>query len=279
MDENTDTSLSFLEPLDGGKQITIFRNEIKEIQISPTVIDPEFSDCVVIIPEKIEKLFKSVEKIKFIYRIEMQEYIRINLPKTGKEFNIFIEYFEKFTFPIVSPSNLIFIVGRNAYIANEKNKMMREYKKSVENGTKYRDEGVHKEMRAKYFQYQIEKGINFIYIESGEELHSAIRNISILLQKNRRYLPRVRSYNKEDKKDLMKMVLGRIPGISENILSCLCEKYETIRHLRKALVEEIEVVKNLRIHNEDNTSQRILGDKICNKLKKAFLSSNNQDVI
>lgn len=277
MDENTDTSLSFLEPLSNSKHIPC--ESVAVIPISPTIIDPDFINCILSIPKKIENLFCKIEKINFVYKIVSVDFISITYTTKVGKFDIFVDYFENFNFPEDAPSNIIFIIGRQNYCCNEKNLNTRKYKNSVLNGSVHSQTSIYKELRQKYLKYQIDKNINIVYIENSADLHNFIKNISVIAQKDKKYFPKVKSYVKDKKQELMMGLLKQISGISESVARCLCEEYKDLRNLRRKLIVEEFMMRELIIYDENRVNKRVLGEKIVNKLKRAFLSENGNEKV
>lgn len=273
MDSNTDTSLSFLEPLHNTdeKQEPV----VPFPAVSPSVIDPAFLNCTIDLPRKIEKLFKNTNRINVIYRIVDGDCIIIKHVSKGiKPYHVYVDSFHTFSFPPNPQTHIIFITGRLEFKTAFKTQQAREYKESIVNGAVFVGEDKYRELRMQYLKYQLETKVNIIFIDGADELHRHTKNIATIIEKDTRYVPKVKTHPIGSKTDFMKNTLKQISGVSENVARCICEKYNDFRSLRKALLEHREEIASLTVYDETKVNTRVLGDKICQKLSHAFTSND-----
>jgi len=265
------------------------------------LVDPLCIRTIVEIPRKIEKLLKEREEVGFIYRIVEGDKIRImprddskgsgskesckegesdNRDKVRErndskgsgndskgsgnnshmEMGVF-EYKERERIEKEIEENKITVIyGKNKFkqeMKNRNNKMMREMKtESIEEENN----------KIVYLNKQIETKNNIYFIEDGEELNDLIKNLIKMIGRNRRYLPKTKTY--ENKEELYLNLLTKIKGITETVAKALIRNYPSLRELKEALEERKEEVINLRV-GVDTT--RIVGKGVYERMRGVFL--------
>ena len=277
-DDEIDTSISFIDnPFAPNTSEPAAEKQIEKdkIRVSPDIIDPTFLNFIIEVPRKIEKIFKEVEKIKFVYKIIEGNVINIKeMSSSVVKLSIFADNFEDFIFSREIESNLIFIFGRQSYKSKLKALLNKEYKESIKKGTKFSSLSCYDKIKTKFYEFQIDNCKNIMYIDDADTLHKHIRNAVSIVSKDSTYIPKVKTFKEEKKTELMKSLLKNIPGVSDNVSESICEKYNTFESLRRALLDSPEDLYSIRIYDNEKINYRNLPEKIVEKLKVAFLGEN-----
>jgi hypothetical protein len=169
-------------------------------------------------------------------------------------------------------SKIYFVFGKDVFKAKCKIESNKRYKDSVRSNVKFVDSFEYKKIKENYLILQIEKLINFVFIENSEHLHSQLKSFVSILRQDDQFVPKTKKFNENKKKDFMKNLLKMIAGVSESIASTIAEAYSSFEELEKALIEKDRFL-NLRIVNET----RGIPEKIHKKIYKALISEKENE--
>lgn len=241
------------------------------------VIDPVFGYLEVRIPEKIEKIFKGVAEIKFIYLITTGNCIEIvDLKKDEALLRVFVAEFDVFDFSKPPITDINFIFNREMCKAMAREDLNKKYKESLGSNAKFSGHDHFVLQRKRYLEYQLEHGINFVFINDSSCLHAHIRSIASLLRKKDQYIPKVRKF--DAKNEYLKGFLMNVPGISENMAQAIVSRHGTFESIQHGLRDK-EGFCSLKVFGPAGTSHRTITDKIYRKLFNTFLSENPEEKI
>ncbi|KAI5168603.1 hypothetical protein PAEPH01_0269 [Pancytospora epiphaga] len=275
-DQETDTSLSFIEPLFQTVEIEQIPQRSISRPVASIIIDPAFLEYTIVIPRKIEKLLKAVDNINFIYNIEdcTSIFFKRTIDKTPDDivYTILVSDYESFDFPKEIQTNLLFVLGKQRYKALQRHTQRKEYIKSAGSGKQYEARDEYKMQKWRYLEYQIITGINIVYIEDSQDLHREIKALASLLNKKHRYTPKVKSYGDSQKEEYFRMVLRAIPGVSESVAKALSDRFSSFTELRNTLACNRKEVENLTVYDAMGKNKRAIGRRCCERLAIAFLS-------
>lgn len=277
MKEHIDSTLSFISSISGLEEVEIVKTENLSSKINVDIIDPVFTNIQIEIPRKIETLFKSVEEIKYIYKITDTDFISIyDTARKVSLKQIRVCFFENFNFNDKYYQELFFICNREKYKRKLKSEQRINFKKSLKNNVKFEDADAFETLRQEYFQYQIDKKCNFVYIDNGESLHRSLKSIVSFLQTNDEFIPKTKKV--ETKQKFIEAFLAAIPGVSTNLALQISLKYNSFSLLQKALEDKD---KFCIINMDDVSGQtiRVIPDKIYFRIYKSLLGNDKDEYI
>lgn len=239
-------------------------NHLKEL------FDPLFINLKIKVPKKLEKIFKGVSNINFLYEIVENDYLEIiDLTDQRILYKIYTCEYDRYDFNRNDIKNIIFIFGREQFKLKCKVEQKKKYKESINKNVKFVEDGYLKDLRMRYLEYQIEKHTNFIFIEEPEIFHSQIRSIISIGKEEKGYTPKTSKFEELEKREFIKNILETIPGISEEIASLIAEIYPNINDLEEGLNNK---EKFIQIGKKRNITE-----KVYLKIYKAFKSSNSEE--
>lgn len=276
--EDADTSTSFLEPTFDIK-IQDFGSIAaeQEMRTPPNIVDPVFVYSEVRIPRKIEKVFRCVSEIKFIYSIVEDDCIEVlDLRKNTSLLRVFTSEFSNFDFTKPPTTSLSFIFNREEYKAKVKSDLNKKYKKSLEDSAKFVGYNHFTFLKEKYLSYQLEHGCNFVFVNNSSCLHAQIRSAVSLLGKKERYIPKVRKSVAKD--EYMREFLMSVSGISEGIALAILTEHATFESIERALRDK-ESFCGLKVLDPAGANHRTLPERVYKKLFNIFLSENPEERI
>lgn len=238
-------------------------------------IDPVFDYLEVRIPGKIEKIFKGVNEIKFIYLITTGNCIEIvDLRKDEILFTVFVAEFDAFDFAVPPVTDIIFIFNRERCRAMARENLNKKYKESLESNVKFAGHDHFALLRKRYLEYQLEHGANFVFIGDSLCLYGHLRSIASLLRKKDQYTPKVKK--SDAKNEHLKGFLMAVPGISESVAQAIVSRHGTFESIQHGLRNK-EDFCNLKVLGPAGESHRTIPDRIYRRLFNTFLSENPKE--
>lgn len=274
MEENEEeASLSFLESfLSRPLEKLVPENE-------PNVIGPGLLECRIEIPRKIELIFKSIPQIDFIYSIVEGDRIvirRLDDNSVLKEIHT-LYYGEEHLPPHTESSSLnslpelFFLFGRNEYEAKKRQELKRRYRNAIDKNEAFPDIEQNSSLRREWISYQVLTGNNIVYLNSGAELSTSLRNIMKTMNSRSVALPRLKTYREENKNGFVCQLLSNIPGMSSCAARCISERFPSLALLREAMRRD--ELGQLVVAEEDGSKRRRLSNRTLQKLNIAFCST------
>lgn len=276
--EDIDTSISFLDPVfDVKMQGPACTTTEKVTEVSPDIIDPVFIHSEVRIPRKVEKVFKSVAEIKFIYSIVDDDCIEVvDLEKGTSLLRIFASDFDSFDFSKPPTTSISFIFNREKYKAKVKGDLNKKYKESIGGSAKFTGYNHFALLKERYLGYQLEHRSNFVFINDGIHLHAQIRSAVSILRNKEEYIPKVKKFN--DKNEYLKGFLMAIPGISESVALAIVSEYGTFESIQCALRDQKSFC-SLKVIDSAGIGYRTLSERVYKKIFNVLLSEDPDEKI
>lgn len=230
--------------------------------------DPLFMSSKVKIPRSIEKLFKGVESVGFMYEIVETDYIEAVDMKNGElVFKVYTSRYETFPFD-GDEAGLIFVTDRESFKTRHKAEQKKRYKESIAKAQKFVEDSAPKDFRKKYLDYQIRTGANFVFIDTPEHLHAHMRSLINMKQSEEKYVPKTKKFNEGDKGAFLKSVLESISGVSSTLSGAIVEVYPSMGALSDGVRNEA-LFTSVR-----ETGQRGMNEGVYAKILKAFTSED-----
>lgn len=263
--ELMEDSLSFNSSL-GNKTVQPNRDKI---QNEIPVFDPILMSVKVIFPIKYESIFKGVSEIPFLYEFTENTEIQIfDLLYKNKIVEIETGDFEAFA-DSNSRAKFCFIFGKEQFKLQNKLQTNKKYKESIKTKTFFKDELKYKSIKENYLKIQIERLVNFVFIEGPDHLHSQLKSLVSIYRDKEQYIPKTKKFDVTEKREYIKNLIQMISGVSERIGKAIVEEYKTLGELENGLLNK-EQFCQLKIAD----GERGISEKLYNKLYKAFHSSD-----
>lgn len=263
----TDTSLSFLEPLSSCEEAPLLQQTASAVPAGP-------ADCFLSVPSFIADFFRRVDRIDSLYEYTDGPILTVRRLSCHSVISrLFVTRFASFSFPSPLSADLVVVLGRRLFQAQDRRRQGREFKAAVESGSYYEPADEYKALRTRYLEYQLDERANIIYVESPDELHRLIKNI-LRFDQNKssvKYTPKVRTY--DSRESLFTETLSQIPGITRQTAQSIVVRFSTFRGLTEALINQRDDVVNLILTDDQGSSPRILGERLYEKLFRAFAST------
>ncbi|KAM0679877.1 hypothetical protein GINT2_002049 [Glugoides intestinalis] len=232
------------------------------------LFDPVFVNLKINMPRKIEALFKSIDKINFLYQLVDTDSIEV-VELTSKRVLVRIPVYDFQEFPFEALSkDLIFIVNREVCKSKWKAEQSRNYKEAVNKSTKFTIENRFKELKENYINFQLERKVNFVYIDSSEHLHAQLRSLITLQQVPPKFVPKTKKFQEGSREGFIRNILEAIPGVSQDISKAILEEYDCFEALERGLKSKEEFLSIL-IKEENGRSRSIL-EKVYQKIYTAL---------
>lgn len=236
------------------------------------LFDPVFVNLKVNVPKKIEPVFKNVDKINFLYQLVDTGNIEIvELKNKVVLASIPVYEFETFPFEAVN-GDLIFIMNREACKSKWKAEQARTYKEAVSKSTKFTIENRFKQLKEKYIDYQLERKVNFAFIENADHLHTQLRSLITLQQTQSKFVPKTKKFQEGCGQGFLRNILESIPGVSRDVSNALLDKYGSFEALERGLKCKEEFLSV--IIKEENGRRRPIPEKVYEKINAAFRSTD-----
>jgi len=277
MEQNQDETLSFLESISEIEVKNISQSVLTKPKISSDIIDPVFVNLEVRIPKKIEKIFKSVSEIRYLYSIVDQDYIEMyDTYENRSLIKVFVANFEDFTFSATPSSHINFIFNKDRYKRSVNQEIRKKYKESLQKNTQFDEFNHYNCLKDKYLTYQIQQHVNFVFINDGTFFHIQIKNLISILRSKDCFVPKAKK--SDDKSEYIVNFLSSVPGVSTNVAKHIAAKYNSFESIAAALENRSEFCK-LQIYDESGKTSRFLPEKIFERLYKIFLSKKPNEKI
>lgn len=239
------------------------------------LFDPDFVNLKIKIPKKIERIFKNIESISFLYEMIGGDYIEIECLESHEiERRIGIFEYEKFNFN--KESGMIFLYGRDAFEKRYRTEQKKKYKESVTKKIQYNVEDEAKMLRKRYQQYQVYYNINIVFIEGGDNLHSNLRSIARMSKEEKMYVRKTGKYDESTKKEFLANIIGLVPGISYEVSKAIIKTYGSLNELIEGLKDK-ERFMNMKIEDE-NSSPRKINERMYERICKLFYGEENERI-
>lgn len=273
MKKDSDSSISFLETIFGSEKSPI-KSNLPIRTNTNVIVDTVFINLEIKIPKSIEKFFKDVEKVDFVYSFSNLDQIEIlDLSDNKILYKISVDYFESFPFQNNS-TEIIFILGKNDFKKKCKLEMNRNFKKSLDGNKKFIEVDRFEILKKKFINYQIENSRNFVFINDPRHLHMQIKNLVHIIKTRTDYFPKVKKA--DDKTEFLNNFLQKIPGVSENISAAILNKYRTFDEIQDSLIGNREMLE-LKVFDKNGENYRNISVKLFERLKKVFLSEESNE--
>lgn len=287
------TSLSFLDTTSSTRleqDISVVDqcgNTLKEL------FDPVFVNLRVKIPRAIEKIFKGVDRIGFMYDLVDSDYIEV-IEMSSKDvfFRILTCEYEHFSFGDKSKlsnevkatggratnrGEIVFVFGRERFKNRCKVEQNKKYKESISKSLKFTEDNIVKELKMKYLEYQIENHINFVFIDDSQLLHTQLRSLVSLRKEESRYIPKTRKFSEDQKREFLKNILETVPGISQSVSNAILEKFSSMNSVVKGLLDK-KMFMSIRMSDEHGGLKSV-PEKVYWKLYRTFCGNNGDEKI
>ncbi|EPR78241.1 hypothetical protein SLOPH_1214 [Spraguea lophii 42_110] len=238
---------------------------------SNNIQNPEFMKFRINIPFTFQKL-KNIENLGCIYKFYNKNRLEI-INIENNDVRTFDVLFYNDILEYSYTTSIAMVFGRKKYEREIEKKENMEYKNSLKNNKKYIKYDKNKEVREQVYKIILEKNINYIFIEDVEELEREIKNI--IFHKEEEYVPKIKTYKIEQKKEFFFIMIENIPGLGKTVANAVVEEYKTIKNLIENL--NIKILEEMEIKTENKI--RKLGEKQAKILFKALNSLDGEQKI
>ncbi|TBU07495.1 hypothetical protein CWI36_0266p0010 [Hamiltosporidium magnivora] len=241
-------------------------------------IDPLFYKYKFEIPNLLKKIVDSVVNKNFRYFYSENNILLLrNVLDNSILFSALVCEYERL-FDLKDEhfsTKIIFILGREKYVKKLKTNQRLEYKKALEEHKTHDFFDKVKDLRKKTFMFQLKFHVNFIFIESNEDILREFKVMIKFLETPKVFIPKVKKHKADQKKEFFKYILTKIPGISITVGIALSDKFSSLKEFVIFLnSENSQSLINFMIPNENKTGHRKLGQKQYQIIYNTFLEDN-----
>lgn len=254
---------------------------IEEAQKTPIVsnlkerFNPNSTNLKMRIPRQIERVFKGVETIEYIYDFVDSKHIEIvDLRYEAVLHRIRTVEYGELDFNITT-DKLIFVFGKETFRTRQKSEQAKKYKESLAQGKKFLESNLFKDLRSTYFNYQIEHGINFVYIENAQDLHMQLKALISIQKDDGGYVPKTGKFSENEKSEYLINLLATIPGVSQETSRAITSKFSSMASLLHGLLDK-RLFTSIRVGDESG-GWRNVTEKVYMKIYKALYSENEDE--
>jgi len=268
------SSLSFLRN-DIAAEQDVHRGADARISNFKERFNPGFLNLKVKVPLQIEKVFKGVETIEYMYEFVDSSRIQlVDLTSGAVIHTILTAEYENFCFDNCT-DKLVFVFGREAFRTRSKTEQAKRYKDSVLKGDRFVENSTLRDLRGKYFDHQVKYGVNFVFIDGPEHLHSQLKSLMSIGKDEGEYIPRTKRFGGDQKTEYLINLLGSIPGVSQETSSAIVGRFPNMQSLTDALQDE-QLFTSIQVVDKNGGYRRIT-EKVYNRIYRAFYSENGDE--
>ncbi|KAM0687033.1 hypothetical protein COBT_001734, partial [Conglomerata obtusa] len=236
-------------------------------KILPAFHDPIFLDYVFEIPKSLEHILKKQKHLNFTYQATFSDKITIK----KNDITILKGSVVFYGSELLCTENFMFIINRKKFVKKENLKESIKYRKCLATGSLYTENrSLQEDLTTEIFMHQIQNKTNIFFIDSYNDLLNVFKSIVKFNDFKKDYIPKIKTFNSTNKQEFLISIVSKIPGISKNVAMAIGETYGSFKNFFDFLIIEKGRLSELIIKSDDKKSERKLGEKQTELLKKAF---------